>query len=201
MVGASIGVGVGRYRDQRVDIDNMLSVRLVTAEGKLIDVSEDSNPDLWWAIRGVGVNSTVGEVSSCYPKHFVCALTPGTVATSRELGLYISSEDEARRFIVPLLDLNPTAEVISMVSCNSLTNTAAFKLGLGICEDVDIKGYRAHFRSLSSSTYQTVFQKMSDFYAHIYTLIILTARAVVSRWKCSRLQPLNGWLAMPHLYA
>lgn len=57
MVGATIGAGVGRY--QGVDgliIDSLLSVRLVTAEGKLIDVSEDSNPDLYWAVRGAGAN-------------------------------------------------------------------------------------------------------------------------------------------------
>ena len=57
MVGATVGAGVGRYQGVNgLIIDSLLSVRLVTAEGKLIDVSEVSNPDLYWAIRGAGAN-------------------------------------------------------------------------------------------------------------------------------------------------
>ena len=37
-------------------LDNLLSARLVTAEGNLIDVSADSNSDLFWGIRGAGHN-------------------------------------------------------------------------------------------------------------------------------------------------
>jgi FAD/FMN-containing dehydrogenase len=35
-------------------IDNMISARLVTAEGKLINVSATENSDLWWGLRGAG---------------------------------------------------------------------------------------------------------------------------------------------------
>lgn len=57
MVGASIGAGVGRYQGiNGLIIHNLLSVRLVTAAGKLIDISATSHPDLWWAIRGAGAN-------------------------------------------------------------------------------------------------------------------------------------------------
>ncbi|KAL2862192.1 FAD-binding oxidoreductase [Aspergillus lucknowensis] len=57
MVGATVGGGLGRW--QGVDgliIDNLLSVRMVTANGRLIDVSETSHPDLFWAIRGAAPN-------------------------------------------------------------------------------------------------------------------------------------------------
>ncbi|KAI3322751.1 Glucooligosaccharide oxidase [Xylariaceae sp. AK1471] len=57
MVGATIGAGVGRYQGLfGLIIDSLVSVRLVTAEGKLIEVSESSHPDLLWAIRGAGAN-------------------------------------------------------------------------------------------------------------------------------------------------
>ena len=52
-----------------------------------------------------------------------------------------------------------------MVACNKQTNTAAFGLSVKICEPVYIKGYGVNYRNLSSSTFQTVFQKLSDFYA------------------------------------
>ncbi|KAL4746295.1 hypothetical protein BDW72DRAFT_210556 [Aspergillus terricola var. indicus] len=57
MIGATVGGGIGRF--QGVDglmIDSLLSVRLVTADGQLIDVSEDSHADLFWAIRGAAPN-------------------------------------------------------------------------------------------------------------------------------------------------
>ncbi|KAL2824211.1 FAD-binding domain-containing protein [Aspergillus cavernicola] len=57
MVGATVGGGVGRLQGVNgLIIDSLLSVRLVTAEGRLIDVSEVSHPDLFWAIRGAAPN-------------------------------------------------------------------------------------------------------------------------------------------------
>jgi FAD/FMN-containing dehydrogenase len=37
-------------------IDNLQQATLVTANGEIITVSEDSHPDLFWAIRGAGPN-------------------------------------------------------------------------------------------------------------------------------------------------
>jgi FAD/FMN-containing dehydrogenase len=45
-----------------IGVDNMISARLVTAEGKCINVSATENPDLWWGIRGAG--HSFGIVSS-----------------------------------------------------------------------------------------------------------------------------------------
>jgi FAD/FMN-containing dehydrogenase len=36
--------------------DNLVSVDLVTASGRLMDVSDDTNPELMWALRGAGAN-------------------------------------------------------------------------------------------------------------------------------------------------
>ena len=37
-------------------IDNLLSVELITAAGEAITVSATQNADLWWGIRGAGMN-------------------------------------------------------------------------------------------------------------------------------------------------
>ena len=36
--------------------DNLLAVELVNAEGEILDVTEESDPDLFWALRGGGGN-------------------------------------------------------------------------------------------------------------------------------------------------
>lgn len=39
-----------------LELDSLLSVKLVTATGDLITVSSTENPDLFWALRGAGFN-------------------------------------------------------------------------------------------------------------------------------------------------
>jgi hypothetical protein len=57
IAGLTLGGGEGRL-DSKYGLacDNLLSAQLVTVEGKQIEVSENSNPDLFWAIRGGGGN-------------------------------------------------------------------------------------------------------------------------------------------------
>ncbi|KAI0200233.1 hypothetical protein F4808DRAFT_461098 [Astrocystis sublimbata] len=56
-VGSTLGAGVGRDEGRYgLAIDALLSVRLVTADARLIEVSATSHPDLFWAIRGAGAN-------------------------------------------------------------------------------------------------------------------------------------------------
>ncbi len=57
MLGATLGAGVDREQEiHDLIVDNLLSVRLVTADGKVLDVSETSNSDLFWGVRGSGSN-------------------------------------------------------------------------------------------------------------------------------------------------
>ena len=57
MLGATLGGGVGPYGGLHgLQLDALLSVRMVTGTGSLIDVSATSHPDLWWGMRGAGFN-------------------------------------------------------------------------------------------------------------------------------------------------
>lgn len=57
VVGATLGGGVGRLMGmQGLMLDNVISLRVVLADGTLKHVSEFENPDLFWAMRGAGHN-------------------------------------------------------------------------------------------------------------------------------------------------
>jgi FAD/FMN-containing dehydrogenase len=52
-LGGGLGWLMGKYG---LALDNLRSVELVTAAGDVLRVSEDENPDLFWAVRGGGGN-------------------------------------------------------------------------------------------------------------------------------------------------
>lgn len=55
--GLTLGGGFGRLaRRFGLALDNLASVDLVTADGRLLHASEEQNPDLFWAVRGGGGN-------------------------------------------------------------------------------------------------------------------------------------------------
>jgi FAD/FMN-containing dehydrogenase len=57
VAGLTLGGGMGRLQRRfGFTIDNLLSVDLVTADGRLLHVSEAEHPDLFWGMRGAGPN-------------------------------------------------------------------------------------------------------------------------------------------------
>jgi FAD/FMN-containing dehydrogenase len=57
VAGLTLGGGEGWVRRKYgLSCDNLLAAQIVTADGKLLMASPDSNPDLYWAVRGGGGN-------------------------------------------------------------------------------------------------------------------------------------------------
>jgi FAD/FMN-containing dehydrogenase len=57
VAGLTLGGGLGWLtRRAGLSIDNLESVRLVTAAGQVVRAAADENPDLFWAVRGGGGN-------------------------------------------------------------------------------------------------------------------------------------------------
>jgi FAD/FMN-containing dehydrogenase len=55
--GITLAGGIGfLVRKNGLTIDDLLAAEVVTADGELVQVSEESEPDLFWAIRGGGGN-------------------------------------------------------------------------------------------------------------------------------------------------
>lgn len=51
--GITLGGGIGYLvRKYGLTIDSLLAAEIVTADGQILQVSSDTNPDLFWAIRG-----------------------------------------------------------------------------------------------------------------------------------------------------
>ena len=56
--GLTLGGGEGALMPKYgAACDNLLSARVVTVDGREVEASHNSNPDLFWAIRGRGGNS------------------------------------------------------------------------------------------------------------------------------------------------
>lgn len=83
-LGGGLGWLMGKYG---LALDNLRSVELVTAEGKVVRTSLDEEPDLFWAVRGGGGNFGVA-TSFEYQLHAV-----GPMVTA---GLIVHPFDRAR---------------------------------------------------------------------------------------------------------
>ena len=65
--------------------DNLIGVELVTADGEVLDVSAESHPDLFWALRGGGGNFGVATAFT-YRVHPLQMVVGGLIAHPIDAG-------------------------------------------------------------------------------------------------------------------
>jgi FAD/FMN-containing dehydrogenase len=80
VAGLTLGGGLGWLMAKHgLAADNVLAVELVTAEGRVLDVTADSDPDLFWALRGGGGNFGIA-ASIKFRLHPMPQVTGGLIA-------------------------------------------------------------------------------------------------------------------------
>ena len=99
VAGLTLGGGMGRLqRKHGLTIDNLLSVELVTADGRLVRASEDENPELFWGLRGAGANFGIATSFTFRLHPLDGAITHGTVVHPAERARELAAVyREARR--------------------------------------------------------------------------------------------------------
>ena len=80
IAGLTLGGGLGWLMAKYgLAADNVTAVELVTADGRILDVTEASDPDLFWALRGGGGNFGIA-ASIEYKLHPLQMVTGGLIA-------------------------------------------------------------------------------------------------------------------------
>jgi FAD/FMN-containing dehydrogenase len=78
--GLTLGGGLGWLMARHgLAVDNLLAVELVNAAGEVLDVTETSDPDLFWALRGGGGNFGIATTFT-YRLHPLEMVTGGLIA-------------------------------------------------------------------------------------------------------------------------
>ncbi|KAH8196233.1 hypothetical protein TruAng_009590 [Truncatella angustata] len=107
VVGATLNGGLGIMQGIHGPLlDSLLSVRLVTAKGNIVEASEKQNPDLFWGIRGAGFN--FGIVISA--KYKVFPATNGGQVTNADF-LYVAPQNGSVWQLMSSFDKNLSAKM------------------------------------------------------------------------------------------
>jgi len=95
--GVTLGGGLGWLSGLHgASCDNLFSARIVTADGQILDVDAERNPDLLWALRGAGAN--FGVMTS-----FECHLYPLGPVTSGDISYRVRDARTILRFFRDLM--------------------------------------------------------------------------------------------------
>ncbi|GAP88452.1 putative FAD-binding domain-containing protein [Rosellinia necatrix] len=125
LIGVTLGGGAGRYQGVHgLVIDALISVRMITAAGDIIEVSKESHPDLFWAIRGAGANFGV-VISATYKLNRL--INKGNFLHA---DFYFAAEKSYDYFkIVESLNDNLPANLATIVLINYNASTNSIQVG------------------------------------------------------------------------
>ena len=120
VLGATLGGGYGRLMGlYGFGVDNILSLNVVTSEGRAINVRPEDT-DFWWALRGAGANFAI--VTSATMK----AYPVPTAQNGAWLGPLIFTEDKLETLVQAINDLDllpPMAIFLYLATTGPPTNT------------------------------------------------------------------------------
>ncbi|MCJ1332454.1 hypothetical protein MMC10_009147 [Thelotrema lepadinum] len=119
-LGAILGGGYGNLVGViGLGVDNLLSLNVVTAEGKLLTIGPEDE-DLWWAMRGAGPN--FGIVTSAIVKAY--AVTPEQ--NKAWIGSLVFPEDKLETLVQAINDLTlkPNMDIFLYYSTNGTSNSS-----------------------------------------------------------------------------
>lgn len=125
VAGLTLGGGLGwLMRQYGLACDNLLSVEVVTADGRLVTASASENPDLFWGLRGGGGNFGVA-TSFQFRLRPVSRVLAGMLVHPIEqagevLRLYrevTATAPDALSVFAPLMTTPEGAKVIALVVC------------------------------------------------------------------------------------
>ncbi|KAJ7213411.1 hypothetical protein GGX14DRAFT_550574 [Mycena pura] len=163
--------------------DNIVSARLVTADGTLLTVSESSHPELFWALRGAGqFFGLITKLTLRGHPLSILGTGDGTIWTGSIRSLttqllrrpafsspppafetlimifpfYFGHATEAEAFYKPLLDLSPLMSDLKNVSYNRMND---------ICDPFCSKGGFKRFAGAGATTFKPeVWPRILEYY-------------------------------------
>jgi FAD/FMN-containing dehydrogenase len=133
IAGLTLGGGLGWLMGTHgLAVDNLRSVELVTAAGDVIEVNEESEPDLFWALRGGGGNFGVA-LSFEFELHPVTEVLGGLVAFAideagqmlRFFREFIASASDDLGVLALLLHSPEGQPLVGFVICHTGERSAA----------------------------------------------------------------------------
>ncbi|OJJ83639.1 FAD-binding oxidoreductase [Aspergillus glaucus CBS 516.65] len=81
-IGITLGGGIGRYTGIfGLEIDALVSARIVTADGEVLTISETENEELFWGVRGAGFNFGI-IISATFKLHRLADNNNGEILTA-----------------------------------------------------------------------------------------------------------------------
>jgi hypothetical protein len=124
--------------------DNIISARLISAEGSIVEANETTNPDLLWALRGAG--QFFGLVLELGIQTYPYSLL-GTAGGSHSMTTFIFAPAQAEAVCHAINQLVSNKAYATAGHCMVVCPPPAFQPGKASCPDTARSGYTVEWHS------------------------------------------------------